>query len=124
MFEGSNGGNGTFVGISSNKLDFGALQDGEIGTWTFDNLVLDKDTVYSFVVGSSNDSSNPSAVMRMRTSHPDDTLTSGNLLTADDTSPGYNSDPWVKIEVENVPEPATIGLLILGSLFFGKSHRR
>ena len=124
VFEGSNGGNGTFVGISSNKLDFGALQDGEIGTWTFDNLVLDKDTVYSFVVGSSNDSSNPSAVMRMKTSHPNDTLTSGNLLTADDTSPGHNSDPWVKIEVENVPEPATIGLLILGSLFFGKSHRR
>ena len=118
VFEGNNGGNGTFVGISSNKLDFGALQDGEVGTWTFDNLVLDKDTVYSFVASSTNDNSNPDAVMRMKTSHPNDTLTSGNLLFADDTKPDYDSDPWVKVEVENVPEPATIGLLILGGLLF------
>ncbi len=118
VFEGNNGGNGTFIGISSNKLDFGALQDGEIGTWTFDNVVLDKDTVYSFVASSTNDSSNPSAVMRMKTSHPNDVLTSGNLLFADDTKPDYDSDPWVKIEVENVPEPATVGLLMLGGLLF------
>ena len=118
VFEGNNGGNGTFVGISSNKLDFGALQDSEIGTWTFDNVELDKDTVYSFVASSTNDSSNPSADLRMRISHPNDRLTSGNLLFKDDTKPDYDSDPWVKVEVENVPEPATIGLLILGGLLF------
>ncbi len=118
VFEGNQGGKGTFVGISNNHFDFGALQDGEVGTWTFDNLVLDKDRVYSFVASSTNDSANPDAVMRMKTSHPNDVLTSGNLLFADDTKPDYDSDPWVRIEVENIPEPATVGLFVLGGILF------
>lgn len=115
VFTGSTGGLGTFVGVSSNTVDFKALAENADGTWTFDSLALDKDTVYSYVVGVTNDSSNPDAEIRMAVSDSSDPLSGGAALMSDATAWDGIYDPTVTV-VASVPEPATMGLLVLGGV--------
>lgn len=122
VFTGSTGGLGTFVGVSSNTVDFASLSSGAIGTWTFDGLELDKDATYSYVFGPTSDSSNPSSSARFRVSTTNQLA--GNLLNTSDVAFTGTNDPFLQITAENppfVPEPST-GLL-LGLSAFGMTRR-
>jgi len=124
VFTGSAGGLGTFVGVSNNAVDFRSLGDHEPGAWTFNNLALDKDIVYSYVVGTTNDSSNPDAQIRMRLSDGSNPLSTGGALIDDAVAWGGDYDPVVTIVASNIPEPATMSLLIAGMIAHVCARRR
>lgn len=116
VFSGDTGGLGTFVGVSNNTVDVASAADGALETWTFSNLALNKSTIYSYVVGATNDSSNPDARFSMQLSPgTTDLLTTGKLLRNDAAHlADFAWDPYVSITASAIPEPATSVLLAFG----------
>ncbi len=115
VFEGTTIANRTFVGVSTNTVYMRNKATGETGTWTFDNLVLDKDTTYIYSFDTNNNPTDPGAGgpyvgLRVNTNNP---LSSGGVF-APNSGNFYTHDPYVNITAVSVPEPATIGLMLLG----------
>lgn len=112
VFTGSSGGQGTFLGISNNTVDFYALSQGQLGTWTFDGLALDKDTVYSYVASVNNDTSDPIATIRILLSAGTNPLSTGGALIDDAEPWGGDWDPTVTVVASAVPEPGCCCLFL------------
>ena len=109
IFKGNTGGLGTFVGVSTNTVNFGALGNYETGIWRFSNLELLDDVPYSFVPGVNNDSSNPSANIRIK-SVSTNPLANGDLLTGD-MAVGAGYDAVLRFEVTPIPPHGTLIIL-------------
>jgi len=79
-----------YVGSSTNTVDFRALTDGQKGTWLFDGLPLNKNTLYWFLA-SSNAAPGEIATVRVRVQSNDPATgtlkdAAGNVL-----SPGFDA---------------------------------
>jgi hypothetical protein len=104
-----------FVGISSNTVDQLSLSTGDVMDWTFDGLVLDKDTTYRYFFSTLNDSNLYNETARISLSNSTGPLaaslfnSSYSLVDA-----GYN--PTIHVVVTPVPEPTSIFLAAIGLL--------
>lgn len=115
VFSGNTGGQGTFVGVSNNTVDAAGLAKGDLETWTFSNLALNRDLSYSYVADVSNDNSNPSAVFAIQLSLKTNPLTTGGPIRGDGLV-DWEWDPCVSVSIASVPEPSPIVLLSMGLL--------
>jgi hypothetical protein len=116
VFTGDTGGMGTFVGASTNAINVAGSAHNAMLTWTFSGITLDKDTTYSYVVSHTDTAENPDEVMGIVLGNGEttDELPTGSPLVNDASADPY-WDPYLVVNVSNVPEPATLGLLLAGS---------
>jgi hypothetical protein len=105
---------GTFLGASTNTIDVINAANGSELTWNFNLLELDKDTIYTVILSTTNVAGNPAAMRHTYHNHPN----AGVIVNADWTIPGWAPDAyglWYRAELI-VPEPSSIFLATIGLL--------
>ena len=102
VFEGDTVAGRTYVGVSTNTVNMRAKGVGMPGTWSFDDVLLDKNKIYSYVVDLNNNSTDPGTggpqvgIQVGGTSGP---LVYGYVFASNGNR--YNNDPYVIVTAVN-----------------------
>jgi hypothetical protein len=114
VYSGEAGGAGTLIGSSTNTLAPTSLPDDTLLTWTFGDLVLDKNTSYSYVAhtiaeAAANFDMHVSAAASYL-------LPTCRLLDSSNNVADAGYAPYMEITVSALPEPSTLMLLASGMI--------
>jgi hypothetical protein len=104
-----------FVGVSNNTVNQLSLSVGDVMDWTFDGLVLDKDTVYRYLFSTNNLSTPGNATARLALSDSTGPL-AASLFNSSYIVVDAGWNPTIHVVVTPVPEPTSILMAVVGLL--------
>lgn len=112
----------SFLGASTNTNNVVSAANGSELTWNFNFLELDKDTIYTVTLSTTNVAGNLAVMRHTFHNHPN----AGLIVNADWTIPGWASGYglWYQAELSTVPEPSSSLLTTFGLLGAVRCVRR